>query len=132
MCVLCVCVYMMPSSRHSVPQEELLDVITAPTLVIWGEKDAALGSGGLLRGLDRFAPHAKVVKFAAATHWVHHDEPRAVNDELRRFLAVEESDVLTGSGSAVPHDLDSSVDSCSTGSTTAAAVPRRRPVTAAW
>jgi epoxide hydrolase 4 len=61
--------------------------ISAPTLVIWGDRDSYLGS-------DLAEPHAedvpnldRVERLADASHWVHHDEAERVNRLLIEFLA---------------------------------------------
>lgn len=62
--------------------------ITAPTLVIWGQRDRALGaeiaepSREDVPGLDR------VVRLPDASHWVQHDEPEQVSDLLSEFFAA--------------------------------------------
>jgi pimeloyl-ACP methyl ester carboxylesterase len=61
--------------------------ISAPTLVIWGERDSYLGS-------DLAEPHGddvpnldRVERLADASHWVHHDEAERVNQLLIDFFA---------------------------------------------
>ena len=61
-------------------------VITAPTLVLWGEKDPYLGLE-LSDGLDRWASDLRVERFAEAGHWVNQQLPDAVNTALLDFLA---------------------------------------------
>ena len=58
----------------------------APTLVIWGEKDPALGVF-LLTGLARYAPNVRIHRIATASHWVQNEAPAAVNQALLKFLA---------------------------------------------
>lgn len=53
----------------------------APVLVIWGERDPALGNF-LLDGLERYAPRVRIHRIAHASHWVHRDAP----DEVNRVL----------------------------------------------
>jgi len=62
--------------------------LSAPTLVIWGERDSYLGS-------DLAEPHRedvpnldRVERLADASHWVHHDEAYRVNDLLIDFFAA--------------------------------------------
>jgi pimeloyl-ACP methyl ester carboxylesterase len=64
-----------------------LRAISAPTLVIWGEKDRYLGP-------DLAQPHQedvpnldRVELLPDASHWVHHDEPERVNELLLEFLS---------------------------------------------
>jgi pimeloyl-ACP methyl ester carboxylesterase len=61
-------------------------MIDAPTLVIWGEQDRALGIG-LTQGLDRWAPDIHVERLPEASHWVQNDAPERVNELLAEFLA---------------------------------------------
>jgi len=62
--------------------------ISAPTLVIWGERDSYLGS-------DLAEPHPddvpnldRVERLADASHWVHHDEAERVNQLLIDFFTA--------------------------------------------
>jgi pimeloyl-ACP methyl ester carboxylesterase len=66
------------------PQE--LAPVTAPTLVIWGERDRHLGA-------ELAQPHAVdvpnlelVVRIPTASHWVAHDEPERVSRLLIEFF----------------------------------------------
>ena len=60
----------------------------APTMVIWGERDPALGNF-LLEGLERFATDLTVHRIADAGHWVHSEVPETVNPLLIDFLKQE-------------------------------------------
>lgn len=57
----------------------------AETLVIWGEKDPALGVF-LLSGLARYAPRVRIHRIATASHWVQNEAPAEVNQALLQFL----------------------------------------------
>jgi pimeloyl-ACP methyl ester carboxylesterase len=59
--------------------------ITVPTLVIWGEQDAALGIE-LLAGTQRYFPELSIRKIPNASHWVQQDAPEEVNACLEGFL----------------------------------------------
>jgi epoxide hydrolase 4 len=59
--------------------------IDVPTLVIWGERDPALGTD-LLRGLDRVVRELSIHRIPDAGHWVQNEAPTEVNRELVRFL----------------------------------------------
>jgi pimeloyl-ACP methyl ester carboxylesterase len=61
-------------------------IITAPTLVLWGEQDPALGVG-LLDGLDRWVHQLQVIRFPEAGHWLNQEEPERVNAALSDFLS---------------------------------------------
>ncbi|WP_254766928.1 alpha/beta fold hydrolase [Salinilacihabitans rarus] len=62
-----------------------VDPVTAPTLVLWGERDAALAVERT-RGLDRYATDVRVERFPDAGHWVHVDRPARVSDAIVEFL----------------------------------------------
>jgi pimeloyl-ACP methyl ester carboxylesterase len=66
---------------------ELARVATteAPTMVLWGERDQALGTF-LLDGLERFAPDLSIHRFPDAGHWAHSEVPEQVNPLLIEFL----------------------------------------------
>jgi epoxide hydrolase 4 len=63
--------------------------ISAPTLVIWGERDRHLGAE--LAEPDRAdVPNLeRVVRLPDASHWVQHDEPERVGQLLVDFFAGE-------------------------------------------
>jgi pimeloyl-ACP methyl ester carboxylesterase len=69
-------------------ESEELAPVTAPTLVIWGERDRHLGS-------ELAEPHAadvpqleRVVRVPTASHWVAHDEPELVSRLLIEFFGT--------------------------------------------
>jgi pimeloyl-ACP methyl ester carboxylesterase len=64
-----------------------LRVIDRPVLVLWGERDHCL-SAKLASPPPRWVPHARVVLFPKATHWVHLDEAPRVNELLVEFLSA--------------------------------------------
>lgn len=59
--------------------------IHAPTQLLWGEQDEALGTE-LLDGLEKELTSFHIERFPAAGHFLHHDAPEAVNASLLRFL----------------------------------------------
>lgn len=59
--------------------------IEAPTLVLWGVRDPALGIA-LLDGLDRWVTHLQVTRFPDAGHWINQEKPDDVNRALAAFL----------------------------------------------
>ncbi len=59
--------------------------VHVPTLVIWGGKDIALGTGNL-DGLDEFVPTLAIKRIPDAGHWVVHEKPAGVNRTIREFL----------------------------------------------
>jgi epoxide hydrolase 4 len=60
--------------------------VKVPTLVIWGEKDAALTPGNL-DGLDQFVPDLTIRRIPDGSHWVVHEKPAEVNGHIRAFIA---------------------------------------------
>jgi pimeloyl-ACP methyl ester carboxylesterase/2-polyprenyl-6-methoxyphenol hydroxylase-like FAD-dependent oxidoreductase len=66
---------------------EPVPVIAAPTLVIWGLRDLALGPE--LAEPDRaLVPNLRVERFPDASHWVQVDRPAEVNRLLLEFLGA--------------------------------------------
>jgi pimeloyl-ACP methyl ester carboxylesterase len=63
-------------------------VISAPTLVLWGEQDPYLGVE-LLDGLDLWARDLRIVRFPGAGHWLNQQQPDSVNAEIAAFLTEE-------------------------------------------
>jgi pimeloyl-ACP methyl ester carboxylesterase len=61
--------------------------ITAPTLVIWGERDRHLGAE-LAEPEHRDVPQLEGVERLDASHWVQHDQPEAVNRLLTEFFSA--------------------------------------------
>jgi epoxide hydrolase 4 len=69
--------------------------VQVPTLVIWGEADAALHVD-LLKGLEAFVPHMRVVRVPGATHWIAHERPALLAGEIE--CELEPGQVLPGNG----------------------------------
>jgi len=59
--------------------------ISAPTLVIWGERDRYLGLP-LLDGLERLVDSLRIERIPDASHWVQADAPERVNKLILDFL----------------------------------------------
>jgi pimeloyl-ACP methyl ester carboxylesterase len=59
--------------------------IAAPTLVLWGERDQALGVE-LLDGLDRWVTNLRIQRFPTAGHWLAQQRPAEVSAALLEFL----------------------------------------------
>jgi pimeloyl-ACP methyl ester carboxylesterase len=72
-----------PLFAGRIPQ---LRPIEAPVLVLWGERDHCLEKS-LAAPPPRWVPHARVVLFPNATHWVHFDEAERVNALLAESLS---------------------------------------------
>ena len=69
------------------PQQSL-SPISAPTLVIWGERDSYLGPELAEPDRDDVPNLDRVERLADASHWVHHDEAEHVNQLLIDFFAA--------------------------------------------
>jgi pimeloyl-ACP methyl ester carboxylesterase len=63
-----------------------MERIERPVLVVWGEQDHYLGPE-LAEPDPRWVPNARVERLPLASHWVHMDEPEAVNAMILGFLA---------------------------------------------
>ena len=59
--------------------------VRAPTLVLWGVRDHALGPTVASESVS-FCDRGLVQRFETATHWLQHEEPEAVNAALLAFL----------------------------------------------
>ncbi len=59
--------------------------IQARTLVLWGDRDRALGPA-LLDGIERYVPDVTIRHFPEAGHWLQHDAPEQVAREIIGFL----------------------------------------------
>jgi pimeloyl-ACP methyl ester carboxylesterase len=59
--------------------------IEVPTLVLWAQDDVAL-LPCLTEGLDQHIAHLTRVDIPNATHWVVHEQPQRVIDEIALFL----------------------------------------------
>ena len=61
--------------------------IDAPVLVLWGDQDKFLGTE-LAEPGSEWVPNARVRRVPEAGHWIQHDVPELVNDELVRFFGA--------------------------------------------
>lgn len=69
--------------------EARIRTVTAPTLVIWGERDRYLGAE-LAEPARADVPNLdRVVRLPEASHWVQHDEPERVTGLLAEFFAAD-------------------------------------------
>ena len=59
--------------------------IDAPVLVLWGDQDKFLGTE-LAEPGSEWVSNVQVRHIPEAGHWIQHDVPELVNDELVRFL----------------------------------------------
>lgn len=56
-------------------------VISIPTLIIWGEKDAALDKSMAKKSL-KYCSDGKLISLPDATHWAHQDKSELVNQKI--------------------------------------------------
>lgn len=61
--------------------------VRVPTLVIWAEADTALPPA-LLDGLEHYVPQMRLVRVPGATHWIIHERPAFIAQEIDRALAA--------------------------------------------
>ena len=80
--------YYRSSVRQSQKKaEEALRPVSAPTLVIWGQRDRYLGQELAEPEHDDVPNLVRVERLPDASHWVHHDEAERVNQLLSDFFA---------------------------------------------
>jgi pimeloyl-ACP methyl ester carboxylesterase len=60
--------------------------VSAPTLLIWGERDTALDIA-MTYGLERWVPAIRVERILDSGHWVQQEKPDLVNQLMLEFLA---------------------------------------------
>ena len=60
-------------------------VLSVPTLMIWGEKDTALGKE-LTYGTEAYVRDFKIKYIPDCSHWVQQEKPELVNQYMREFL----------------------------------------------
>jgi pimeloyl-ACP methyl ester carboxylesterase len=64
--------------------------ITCPTLILWGEQDQAFVKDNL-DGVDEYVPDVRIKRFPDASHWLQHELPNEVNQEIDEFLKTTKS-----------------------------------------
>ncbi|MBE9062956.1 alpha/beta fold hydrolase [cf. Phormidesmis sp. LEGE 11477] len=64
------------------------DVLRIPTLMIWGENDAALGKE-LTYGTDQYVSDLMIRYIPNCSHWVQQDQPDTVNRLIEEWLAAD-------------------------------------------
>jgi pimeloyl-ACP methyl ester carboxylesterase len=65
--------------------DEPAPLLTLPTLLLWGEADAALGLE-LTEGYAPLVSDFERVRFPGVSHWVQQEAPEAVNAAMREWL----------------------------------------------
>ncbi len=71
--------------RHPAFSPGASGLITAPTLLIWGEQDIALGIE-LTYGLEQWVSSIQIERIPASGHWVQQEQPELVNTLLAAYL----------------------------------------------
>ena len=61
------------------------NTVEVPTLIVWGEEDAAL-EASLVPGTERFVPDLTVRHLPGVSHWVQQEAPETVNAMLEAWL----------------------------------------------
>ena len=79
------------ANARSMSRMRRVEPVHVPTLMIWGEQDAALGLE-LTEGYDGLVDDFTLVRLPQASHWVQQDAPEAVNVAMREWLAVKIGD----------------------------------------
>lgn len=75
------------AALEAVQLPRLLTHVPVPTTVLWGLRDHAL-LPGLIDGLEAYVPALRRVALPECSHWVLHEAPERVLQELRRALAL--------------------------------------------
>lgn len=77
----------MRRSGHTFRESAGLPRYAMPALLLWGERDVALGVE-LAEQSARLLANGRLVRLPEATHWVQHDFPDLVNKYLLEHLAA--------------------------------------------
>jgi pimeloyl-ACP methyl ester carboxylesterase len=64
------------------------DLLTVPTLMIWGESDQALGKE-LTYGTEEYVQDFRLKYIPNCSHWVQQERPELVSQYMREFLALK-------------------------------------------
>jgi pimeloyl-ACP methyl ester carboxylesterase len=59
--------------------------IEMPTLVLWGLDDTSL-LPQQLDGLEDFVPNLEIVTYEGVSHWIEHEIPKEIAEEMRSFI----------------------------------------------
>jgi pimeloyl-ACP methyl ester carboxylesterase len=68
-------------------QQQDWSLLDVPTLMIWGEEDAALGKE-LTYGTQEFVRDCQIRYIPNCSHWVQQERPELVNQYMREFLNI--------------------------------------------
>ncbi|HEY8212728.1 MAG TPA: alpha/beta fold hydrolase [Methylocystis sp.] len=73
------------AGREILEAEDLERPIDAPTLVVWGLNDVALGES-CLSGTERYVRSLRIERLPCVSHWTPEDAPEKVNALILSFL----------------------------------------------
>jgi pimeloyl-ACP methyl ester carboxylesterase len=59
--------------------------INVPTLILWGEQDQAFVFENT-QGIEEYVTNCRIVRFPQASHWLQHELPNEVNQEIANFI----------------------------------------------
>ena len=68
------------------------NVLSVPTLMIWGEDDVALGKE-LTYGTEQYVTDFKIHYIPNCSHWVQQEQPELVNQYMREFLTQDNNSI---------------------------------------
>ena len=77
--------YYRAAFRNVGPNAPRARRVDHPTLVLWGDQDRFLGPE-LAEPGSEWVPNVRIRHVPEAGHWIQHDVPELVNDELVRFF----------------------------------------------
>jgi pimeloyl-ACP methyl ester carboxylesterase len=69
------------------PSTEARQRVRVPTLILWGEKDVALIPEMAQWSLE-WCDQGMLVKFPGASHWIQHEKPAEVTQQLLEFTSL--------------------------------------------
>jgi pimeloyl-ACP methyl ester carboxylesterase len=67
--------------------EKSWGILEVPTLMIWGEKDTALGKE-LTYGTEEYVRNLQIRYIPNCSHWVQQEQPDLVNQYIREFISL--------------------------------------------
>lgn len=73
------------ASFRTLPMKPRLRRVAVPTMLLWGEQDPFLHRSLAQKSMD-LCDDGRLEFFAEGTHWIHHEDPDAVNALIMDFL----------------------------------------------
>jgi pimeloyl-ACP methyl ester carboxylesterase len=61
--------------------------VSAPTQILWGEKDLAL-TLSMAKNSQQRTDNGRLITYPDATHWLAHDKPDEVSERLLEWLSL--------------------------------------------